>query len=496
MESELKKTFGHAGIYSLGIILNRIVSFVMLPIYTRYLTPADYGVLELLEIIVDVVSIVMGLGILNGLSKYYYQLKSEGERNELVSTLFALVIGFYLMGSLMGVASSSLISKMVFGGKQYTNLIIISFLNLFLQILFFANMSYLQTRQRSLSFIILSSLNLVMKLGLNILFVIYWRMGVLGVLYSTLISYVILGGGMTFRTFSQVGIRFSREKSRELVKFGYPFVLSGLCAFITTYSDRFFLNHYTNLSNVGIYSLGYKFGFLLIMFPVQPMLNIWNVQRFEMAEREGYEQLANKFLSWFVIVTLTVALSISLLVKDVLQVMSAPAFWDAYKIVPIILLAYFFQACTGYINFGIYYTGKTKHIAYGTFIAAVIVIVLNFLLIPAYGVYGAAWATLVSFAARMIYYYAASQRLYRIDYKLEKPACVLLLAITVQLLYLGGKEWIPALNKAYLSHSFIFLMLGFFVFLLFSTKIITTEERAEIFHIMRSPSRIISQFKN
>jgi len=72
----------------------------------------------------------------------------------------------------------------------------------------------------------------------------------------------------------------------------------------------------------------------------------------------------------------------------------------------------------------------------------------------------------------------------------------LLLAITVQLLYLGGKEWIPALNKAYLSHSFIFLMLGFFVFLLFSTKIITAEERAEIFHIMRSPSRIISQFKN
>jgi O-antigen/teichoic acid export membrane protein len=296
--------------------------------------------------------------------------------------------------------------------------------------------------------------------------------------------------------FSRVGFHFSRERSRELVKFGYPFVLSGLCAFITTYSDRFFLNHYTGLSSVGIYSLGYKFGFLLIMFPVRPMLNIWNVQRFEIAEREGYEQLANKFLSWFVIVTLTVALSISLLVQDVLKVMSAPAFWDAYKIVPIVLLAYFFQACTGYINFGIYHTGKTKHIAYGTFIAAIIAIVLNILLIPVYGVYGAAWATLVSFAARMIYYYAASQRLYRIDYRLEKPAAALLLAVATQLLYLGGREWIPILNKAYLSHSFIFLMLGLFVFLLFSTKIITTEERAEIFQLVRSPSKIISQFRS
>ena len=191
--------------------------------------------------------------------------------------------------------------------------------------------------------------------------------------------------------------------------------------------------------------------------------------------------------------TLTVALSISLLVRDVLQVMSAPAFWDAYKIVPIILLAYFFQACTGYINFGIYHTGKTKHIAYGTFLAAVVIIVLNFLLIPAYGVFGAAWATVASFAVRMVYYYVASQRLYRIDYSLEKPTGVFLLAVTIQLLYLGGRKWIPELNQAYLSQSFILLMLLIFIFLLFSTKIITVEERRQIFQIVRSPSSVFQQ---
>jgi O-antigen/teichoic acid export membrane protein len=231
------------------------------------------------------------------------------------------------------------------------------------------------------------------------------------------------------------------------------------------------------------------------MFPVMPFLNIWNVQRFEFVGKDVYDDLVNRFLIWFVIVTLTVALVISLILRDVLKVMSAPAFWDAHKIVPVILLAYFFQACTDYFNFGIYHTGRTKHIAYGTFLAAVVVIALNFLLIPVYGIYGAAWATLISFVVRMIYYYAASQRLYRIDYKLTKPAAVLVLAIAIQLLYLGGREWIPALNEAYISHSFILLMIGLFVFLLFSTKIITAEERTEIFHFVRSPSKMISQFK-
>jgi O-antigen/teichoic acid export membrane protein len=356
-------------------------------------------------------------------------------------------------------------------------------------------MAYLQTRQRSVTFIVFSSMNLAMKLSLNILFVIYWNMGVLGVLYSAMISFFVLGAGMTYRTFSMVGFRFSREKFMNLVTFGYPFVLSGLCAFITTYSDRLFLNYYTDLSSVGIYSLGYKFGFMLMMFPVMPFLNIWNVQRFEFVGKDGYDDLVNRFLIWFVIVTLTVALVISLILRDVLKVMSAPAFWDAHKIVPVILLAYFFQACTDYFNFGIYHTGRTKHIAYGTFLAAVVVIALNFLLIPVYGIYGAAWATLISFVVRMIYYYAASQRLYRIDYKLTKPAAVLVLAIAIQLLYLGGREWIPALNEAYISHSFILLMIGLFVFLLFSTKIITAEERTEIFHFVRSPSKMISQFK-
>jgi O-antigen/teichoic acid export membrane protein len=496
MKSELKKTIGHSGIYTLGIVLNRIISIAMLPVYTRYLTPADYGVLEMLEITVDVVSIVAGLGILNGLSKYYYLLESEEERNKLVSTLFVLVIVFYLAGCLMGGACSQLLSKIVFKGEQHSNLIAISFLNLFLQIVFHANMSYLQTQKRSLSFIVFSSLNVGMKLALNILFVIYLKMGVIGVLYSAVISFIVLDGIMTFRTFSRVGFHFSRETSKELIKFGYPFVLSGLCAFVTTYSDRFFLNHYTNLSNVGIYSLGYKFGFLLMMFPVQPMMSIWMVQRFELVKNKDYKKIFNKFLSWFVIAILTVALTISLFIQDVLQLMSAPAFWEAYKIVPIILLAYFFQACTDFFDFGIYHSGKTKHMAYGTFTAAIVVVAFNFLLIPKFGIYGAAWATLIGFIARLIYYYHASQMLYKIEFLFRKPVTTLSLAVMVFIanIVITGKY--PYLSKNIVSLIFSALSLFLFITSLFVFKIIDKDERIIIVDSLRSPIKLFKALKN
>lgn len=491
MSGDLGKTVGHAGIYTIGVLMNRLVSFLMLPVYTRYLSPADYGVLELLEVTVDVVSIVAGLGILNGLSKFYYQCRSEGERKELVSTLFLLIIGFYSVACAAGVLASPVLSRGILGMGIPPELVAVSFVNLFLQILFHLNTTYLRNRQKPVSFVVMNGLNLFLKLSLNVYFVIFLKMGVLGVLYSATISFALLGAGMTAVTFRDVRFRFSGVYAKSLIRFGYPFILSGLCAFVNTYADRYFLNHYTNLANVGIYSLAYKFGFLLMMFPVQPMMNIWMVQRFELVGKEGYEKTFNRFLEWFVIVTLTVALVIALGVRDVLNVMSAPAYREAYKLVPVLLLAYFFQACTDFFNFGIYQSGQTRHIAYGTLYAAVVTVAASFLLIPRFGAQGAAWATLVAFAVRMGYYYAASQKLFRIDYRLLKPVGAMLLAVATYLLYAFGNALFPVLARRFVSPAVSLLMLGIFGFLLLQLNIIEGAERKTLLSFLRFPVKTI-----
>jgi O-antigen/teichoic acid export membrane protein len=485
MSEVLKKTFSHAGIYSIGILLNSMVSFIMLPIYTRCLTPADYGVLELLEITVDVLSIIAGAGIIHGLSKYYYQYEVKRDKEELVSTLFISLILLYAGGCCVGFAFSEQISLVVYHTEKYSRFIEISFFNLFLSFLIYVPLGYLRTQQKSILFVIIGAVKLVLQLSLNIVFVVFLKKGVSGVLYSTLFTSLVVGGYLTWYTFSAVSFRYSKEKAKELFKFGYPFIFSGLGAFILTFSDRYFLNYFGDISKVGVYSLGYKFGFLLFTFPVRPLLQIWDVQRFEIVNKEGYEIVFNKFLSWFVIVTVSVALFISIVVEDVLEVMSNSVFWEASNVVPIIMIAYFFQACTDFFNFGIFYTGKTKHMAFGTLLAAIIIVILSIIMIPILGIYGAAWATVIAFFIRLVYVYFSSQVQFRIAFHLTPPFVVLNVAFVFYFLNKFVGNSYPVFNNQIYSFILsIFTMLLFFYGLI-ALKIITKEE---LYYLM-SPFR-------
>lgn len=492
MSKELKKTFGHAGIYAIGVVLNRAVSFLMLPIYTRLLTPADYGIMEILELTVDVVSIVTGLGILQGLFKFYYQTNSELDRKKVVSTIFILIISFYALSCTAGVLLSDVISALVFRTHEYVYFIQISFVNLFLSFLVYVPLAYVRTRQLPVLFVAISAVQLALQLSLNILLVVVYKMGVLGVLYSTFISSSVVGAALTIYTFRRTGIHLSRSITSKLLQFGYPFIISGFGAFILTYADRYFLNYYQHLSDVGVYALGYKFGFLLMTFPIQPIFNIWMVQRFELVKKGDHTQIFNRFYLWFMIISTSAVLFICLFSRDVIRIMADPSYWEAFKIIPIIVAAYLFQACTDFFNFGIYHSGKTKHIAYGTILSALIIITLSFLLIPLYGIYGAAWATFICFFIRLVYVYWASQRLFWINYDLKKPILVLFSAAAVFLVQFGAVHWIPGMSTIMISLAVNSALLVCFIAILLVSSVIDPQDRRQLFEMILNPRRILS----
>lgn len=489
MSTELKKTASHAGIYAFGVILDRAVSFVMLPIYTRFLTPEDYGVLELLALTVDLISIVCGMGLLHGLFKFYYQYEDSRERHEVVSTIFMLIIGSYALTCGIGGLFSAPISTLVFGVPDWRLAVFVTFVNLFLSFLIYVPLAFLQARQRPVLFVVVSLVKLLLQLGLNIVFVVVLGMKVMGVLTSTLLASLVVGGALTIYTFRQVGWTFSRSKAKVFFRFGYPFILMSFATFITTFSDRYFLNYFRDVTTVGLYALSYKFGFLLMMFPVRPIFNIWMPQRFELVKKPDYEALVNRFLSWFVIVTLGAALLIAVTVRDVLRIMAAPDFWEAFRIVPVIVLAYFFQACTDFFNFGIHYSGKTKHMAYGSWLAAIVIILLSFVLIPIAGGAGAAWATLIAFFVRLAYVYVASQRLYRIRFQWFKPLTTFTAGVVVFAFHRAATAWVPVLDELRYSLPLAVLAVVVFGALLASTGVISAEERRAMLRFVRAPRR-------
>jgi len=435
--SDVAKTARYAAIYALGVFLNRAVSFIMLPIYTRFLTPKDYGTIELLTMTVDVFGMIASVGLTAAVFRFYYKYDKSEQRNRVISTISILMALLYFIASSLGLGMSNILASLVLDGTPesilYFRLIFITFfLQAFIEIPFI----FIMAQQRPLFYVSVSTGKLLLQLSLNIYFVVFLEMRILGVLYSGLLSSLIIGLVLMSYTYKKVGFSFSKSMAKSMILFGAPFIISNLGDFILTFSDRYFLKAYADLTVVGIYSLGYKLGFLLWMFPVQPIMNIWNPQRFEIAKKPDVMETNRRVFFFFNLLIISGALGISLFSHDLFRVMSAPGFWDAHKIVPLIMLAYIVQAWTAFGNFGVMYSGKTQYIAIGTAVAAASIIIFSFALIPYFHAYGAAIATILAFIVRFIIIYFFSQREFPLTLPWGKCS---MMAIPAILIYLSSR---------------------------------------------------------
>ena len=268
----------------LGTVLSRIVGFLMIPLYTRFLTPADYGIMQLLVLTADIIGMVISVGIASSMYRFYFEYEGAAEKNEVISTA---ILSFGTIG-LVSLAGVSLFSKnlslSLLNSEHYYFYFLISFASLWFNTILEMGYNYLRIEKKSVQFILFSLLKLVAAVALNIYFVAVMKLGVLGILLSTLISTLALNFILTLPLLMR-RIRFSLQKAREMLKYGAPMIPTNLAAFIVHASDRFFIKHFTGLADTGLYSLGYRFGSLPNEFVAAPFMQIWEVRFLEARKR-------------------------------------------------------------------------------------------------------------------------------------------------------------------------------------------------------------------
>lgn len=420
------KIISHSSIYLLGSILQRGVSFIMLPIYTRFLTPADYGIIELLTLAVDLVGLIFGLRIAQAIFRYYsiYQGKA---RDRVVTTALFLVAGCSSVGVALLVTLSGPVAGLTFADPALAGLLSLFALTLLGQGLIEVPMIGLKAAQRPVLFVSFSLGKLLLQLGLNIYFVVLLEMRVEGVVYSTLIATAVMALVLCGYTLATRGIGFSRAQARELIAFSLPLVLTDLLSFYLTFGDRYFLRAHFGLAEVGLYSLAYKFGFLLAFLIMTPFGNIWDTEKYAIAKAPDFRERFREVFILYSCALIAAATIMSLYIRDFLTIMAAPEFRDAYRVVPVILAAYVVNAWASFCNLGIYLQKKTGEIFYGTLLAVGVISIGYVGLIPRFGSLGAAWATFGAFAARTAWIYFRSRRLF--DMGLQWRSIVYLLCL-------------------------------------------------------------------
>ena len=420
MLDEIKKLLKHGSVYGLGNILNKAVGFLLIPFYTHYLTTADYGTLELLDLSVALIGLLLNMWMNASLVRHYYEYDDARNRNEIVSTALIATTTVALVVSASGVLWAREISILILKSPAFYKFVWVISCSLFFTCLNSVSFSYLRARQKSSFIVTMNGVSLVGTLCLNIYFLAVLKTGVIGILYSGLISNALVTVALTFLTIKDVGLNFDAGKLKALATFGLPLILTSFSAFELNFADRFFLQHYSDVSTVGVYALGYKFGFMLSFLLIQPFMMIWGARMYEIAKRRDAGLIFSRIAAYFTLVITVAALVLSLVIRAVISVVSPPQFHAAYRVVPVVALAYVFYGMSYYFQTGTYVSKKTAYLGLMGAICATANVGLNFALIPRFAAMGAAWATALSFMLMAVLAYAFSQRVYRIPYSLAK----------------------------------------------------------------------------
>ena len=421
----------HSLIYGAGVMLNRAVAFLMLPVYTRMLTAADFGALQLIETTLEIISIIAGSRLAAGVFHYYHKAPTDAGRRAVLSTAFVVLVVSYGVASGATYLFAPQIATLVFGIRDAASVsyIRIAAGSLFLNSFVVVPLSFLQLRDRSIQFVGLNAARLVLQLSLNILLVVILRRGVSGILLSTLFTNLVFATVLSSLMLGSVGFRISRGAAADLLRFGLPFVATQAATFIATFGDRYFLRSASDTAAVGVYGLAYQFGFLLSALGYEPFNNYWEPKRFALTSRPDRDALYARAFVYFNVLLMTMAVGITLFVGDVLRVMATPPFFGAAAIAPVVVIAYVFQSWTGFHNLGIMLRERTRYITFANWVGAIVALIGYGLLIPRWFGMGAAIATVLSFGVRELLVYVWSQRLWRVEYDWRPVARILMLAI-------------------------------------------------------------------
>lgn len=407
--AEIQTAVRHSAVYGLGAVLAKVLGFLLLPVYTRYLGPNDYGVLELLDVSMSLLGMFLNMGMTAALLRYYAFAKTPEAKRRVFSTAFIFVgvTGGFLFVVALGSVTSA--SALLLGPSVPSHYLLLSISSFLMGYIATPSRVYYRAREASGTLVTLDTIGLFLSLVLNIVFIVVLRTGLVGILLS---HFIVNLGWMVVSAWvvRRVGCRFEGVLLRKMMRFGLPLVLSNLSMFALNYSDRFFLRSLDSVDAVGVYAVGYRIAFLMNFLLVQPFYIMWQARMYAVYSRPDHPSVYAQIFGLYSTVLVYATLALSLLSPEIVTLMVGPGFASCREMIPPIALAYCFAGIGNCVQAGALLAKRTAAIGGVSAAAAVLNLGLNYILIRQYGMVGAAWATLLSFLIITAGTYWLSQR--------------------------------------------------------------------------------------
>lgn len=445
-KKETSGIFSHSLIYAAGNVMRQLVGFIMLPIYTNYLSPADYGVIGLLIFALSLIDLVFGARLLQSVPKFYYEKESKEERNATVSSALILTTCISTLTMLIVMLLNGPASSFLFSSDGFDLVIGFFAVQILTTALENYGLLYIRIERRPWLFVSFGAGKLILQLGMNIWLVVFLEMGVLGIAIAGAVSTGVFACLLGLYTVVKVGLAFRWHLAWEQVKFCIPLWVAGFAALYTGSANRYYMNQFATLTDIGLFELAVKFSAILSTLVWIPFFQYWQTESFSIYNSaEKPKQIYRNVFQFVTLLLTSFALGISLFSRPVIRLMADSSYYAAADAVPILTFAGLFQCLVFYVNFSFMATNNTNWISKINYFVAAVATVLYLTLVPLLGFVGAALALLLIRMVQFVVTFIKAKAYY--DMRLELMPFISMLVISC--IGIVVADTLPSVSIAY-----------------------------------------------
>ena len=450
--TNLKRLGKETLIYGTSTVLARLLNFCLVPFYTYYLLPGEYGVIATTFAVVALLNVIF----LFGMDQSYLRFASERENKaEVFQHCFYGVLANGAVLSVLLWVFAKPFAGLIGIGAQHMHIIHLAVWVLFLDVLNMIPFTKLRLERRPWYFAGVRTVSIVVNVLGNILFIAWLHKGIASILWANIfgsLASLILLSPVVWGELTKTPFRISRALYQDMLRFAWPFVPAGLASLLISVIDKPILVHLAGLEQVGVYQANFKIG-VFMMLLVSMFDQAWRPFFLAHAKEADAKETFAKVLSAFFALGSWFLLGLSLLMPPIIQSdlfgnfhIISPAYWGGLSVIPLVLTGYFFYGL--YINFmvGPVLTKKTRILMWITLLGAAVSITTNLSLVPHIGITGAGWAVALSYAAMAGALFCFTQKVYPVAYEYKKLGAMALVCVAtagVSYACSGCSGWTP-----------------------------------------------------
>lgn len=475
--------FKESTVYGVGLTVSKLSSFLILPILTARITPADLGVLTLLQVFAAVLGIFLNAGVQQAINRNYYDQNTEEHRAAVVGTglLWRLILTVVLVG---GLALATIpMTRLVLG--EATDLYVIYYLFSLANVAIMSPQAIAYTiyrvRRQAVRNTAFSVSGVVLSFAMLLWFLWWWERGLRGVLEATALSSLVLTVAMLPDLLRSATLRLRKDVLSGILSYGLPFLPHHLATYLLFGANRYFLQYFRGETEVGLFSYGYRIAMIMSLVLEGASL-AWTPFIFSIQHRADAKEIHALTARYILMVIIGTATALCLFASEFVRLLAlgSPEYWAAGQVTLWIIVGQVFLGVYQVFGAAVGIPKRTKLFPVFSGSGLIVNLVLNWILVPPYGMVGAAVATLVSYAVMGLLALVVTQRIYPLPYEWARIG-VLALAATVTVV---AGSLLPAMS---FWPTFLAKLgcLALFPVLLFSMGFLSERERARLGELVK-----------